>query len=483
MPQNTRHSIPGYCLALGARQTEGCHIWPGSSSRKSWEKKPKRIEYFEKFLLFVALIDDESNRFCFGAFDTFGDLVHKLMCDLVLQKKLIFVSTLQFLLLGGLLGWLAWGDGPEVRRLAWILVLPLGWGMARTRVAASMLVMGYFLASTRGLPVGALVFFGDSAPQWFGWVLWGAACALLTAPFCLLWSPRRRALDWRFPAAAAVSVIPPLAIIGWVNPLAVAGVIFPGFGWAGVVLALGMMSALAVRHWKSIAVLALVSIIANWAAVLIEVKVPSGWQGVDTNFSGQSGAGNDAGHLLASMRRVAWLNQFATTMPANSVRVLPENILGTLDGVAEFSLQATVAALNARGSRLLVGAEVPQPNGQFKNVVMVLGANKGDKQVAIQNIPVPYSMWKPWTSDGAVADLFGRQNWLLVNGLRAGVVVCYEETLAYSLMWMMINKPDLIVAVSNVWWARNTSVPNIQRQMTNSFGRLFGVPVVDSRNF
>lgn len=400
------------------------------------------------------------------------------------DKSFGVVRALQFLVVGGLLGWLAWGAGPDVGRLTWILVLPLAWGMARTRLAASMLVAGYFLAGTRGMPVGSVVFFGDSAPVWFGWALWGGACALLTAPFALLWSSRLSVRAWRFLVAVGVSAIPPLGIVGWVSPLAVAGSIFPGLGWAGLVLALGMMAALVVRSWQIVALLAVLSMVANGAAVLVDVKVPPGWQGVDTNFSGLSGAGSDdAGQVLASMRRVEWVKQFALSVPANSVGVLPEVVLGSFDAVAAYSLRATEAALTARGSRLLAGAVLPQLNGQYKNVVMVLGAENGEKRVAVQNVPVPYGMWKPWASDGAVADVFGRDNVVTVNGLRAGVVVCYEQVLAYSLMWIMVDKPDVIVAVSNVWWARNTSGPNVQLQTADSFGRLFGVAVVVARNF
>lgn len=397
--------------------------------------------------------------------------------------KFLIISAFQFLLIGGLLGWLAWGGGPEVWRLTWILVLPLAWGVAKTRVAASMLVAGYFLVTVREIPVVSVVFFGDSAPRWIGWALWGAACVLMTAPFTLFWSSRRHAIGWRFLGAVIISAIPPWAIVGWMSPLAVAGVIFPGLGWAGLVFALAMMSALVGQCWKCVAVLAILSIVANGAAVSVDVKVPSNWQGVDTNFAGLSGAGrDDASQLLAGMQRVEWVKHYALSVPANSVRVLPETVLGTFDGVSAYSLRETEAALTARGSRLLVGTELSQKNGQYKNVMLVLGSKKDEKWVAVQNIPIPYSMWKPWAADGVVANVFGRDNLVVVDGLKAGVVICYEQMLAYSLLWVMVNRPDVIVAVSNVWWARNTSVSNVQRQMVDSFGRLFRVAVVVARN-
>ena len=114
--------------------------------------------------------------------------------------------------------------------------------------------------------------------------------------------------------------------------------------------------------------------------------------------------------------------------------------------------------------------------------MIVLGAQVGDSLAAIQGIPVPVSMWKPWAPDGAVADVFGRANIVEVNGMRVGVVICYEQLLPFSLLWTMLSRPNVVVAVSNVWWAKETSISEIQLQTVRAFGRLFGVAVVVSRN-
>lgn len=405
------------------------------------------------------------------------------LCSQDAGKSSWLLASFPFLIVGILVGLLGWGSGPEVGRLAWVMLLPFAWGLAGGRWPASMLVVGYYLAGVRGLPIGSVVFFGDTAPGWWGWAFWVAACALLSTPFVLLWSAEQCARPWRFVLAVCLSAVPPLGIIGWVSPLAVAGVIFPGLGWAGVVLMLGAMAALAGRSGRWIMALMAVAVMANGVAFLSEVRAPAGWQGVDTHFSRLSSAGSDdALQLLATMKRVEWVRQFAEGVPAHSVRVLPETVLGSVDGMAELALHDTQATLMARGSRLLAGAELSQADGRYKNLVMVLGAKAGEQRMAVQNIPVPVSMWKPWAPDGAVANIFGMGNVIEVNGALAGVVVCYEQLLPYSLLWVMTSRPDVIVAVSNVWWARDTSIPDIQRQTTDAFGRLFGVAVVAAKN-
>lgn len=396
-------------------------------------------------------------------------------------------SALMYLVVGGLIGWLAWGREPDVWSLAWILLLPIVWGIASRRLSASMIVVGYFLAGTRGLPGGAIVFFGEDAPSWFGWALWLVASALLALPFSVLWSKDAKARGWRFVSAVCLGIVPPLGLIGWCGPALAAGVVFPGLGWLGLAFMLVLLAALVSRCWRVVVGFAAVAFLANLVSC-DGVKVPTDWQGVDTGFSRLSSAGADeAGQVLAGMLRVAWVREFVERVPANAVRVLPETVLGPVNGLTELALQEMGAELAARGSRVLAGGEMIQPDGQYKNSVLVLGARPGEALAAEQGVPVPISMWKPWTNDGAVADVFGHGGAIQVAGVRVGVLVCYEQLLSYSLFWSLLGqgglRPDVLVAVSNVWWARETSIPAIQAQSVAVAGRLFGVGVVSARNF
>lgn len=385
---------------------------------------------------------------------------------------------------GACVGWFAWGGSSEIWPLSGLLILPIGWGMARSRASAGLLMLGYYLASARGLPGGIGVFFGDSAPWWSGWVLWATTNAFLAVPFFVLWSERIGSRPWRFVLAVCVSIAPPLAFIGWVNPLAMAGVLFPGLGWAGLALCMGLFAALVARSGRQIVWLAVVVLVANLAALARDVAAPVGWLGVDTMFSrlGSGGSG-DASVAVATMARVEWMKGFLDSVPAHSVRVLPETILGSYGPVAAWKLEAAIERLSARGSRVLVGAELYTDGDAYKNAVVVLGARDGEDVEAVEGIPVPISMWKPWASDGAVANVWGRGASVEVLGKRASVLVCYEQFLMFTMLKAMVNKPDVLVGVANVWWIRDASMPVVQVQMMESFGRLFGVPVVRARNF
>jgi len=389
-----------------------------------------------------------------------------------------------FAVIGMLVGMMAWGQGPEIWRLGWLLLLPVAWSYLSSRWAAGGLMFAYYLAGARGLPGGVGIFFGEASSWWMGLAFTVGVCTLLTLPFLLLWSAKVGGRGWRFVVAVSVSLVPPLAIIGWINPIMVAGALYPGFGWLGLGLGGGLMYALAGRQWSWAVVMLAAAIAANGWTVGHEVKAPDGWQGVDTHFSRLNGGqpGN-AGELLAAMERVHWIKEFADTVPANSVRMLPETILGPFGASAEWSLREVEAGLASRGSRVLAGAEIYRDDGRYLNAVVVLGANPGEQRMAVQGIPVPVSMWKPWAADGALGAVFSDGGVIGVLDRRVGVLVCYEQLLAFSGLWVMAKSPDVLVGAANAWWVRDATIPVIQGQMMDSFGRLFGVGVVRGVNW
>ncbi|HJV75112.1 MAG TPA: hypothetical protein VJ654_12880 [Noviherbaspirillum sp.] len=400
------------------------------------------------------------------------------------EKPGVWISC-SYALFGGLIGWMSWGASADTWRLLWITLLPLAWGMAETRGCASLVVLAYYLAAARAIPAASSAFFGDASPWWFGWMLWCASSMLLTIPFFILWSERVGSRPLRFVLALCVTVIPPLGLIGWTSILSVAGVLFPGTAWAGVVLSICAFAALVGRRRKWIILFCALSLVINIVEGEGSARVPASWRGADTSFPQLTSSGGvaDPGQLLSALHRIDWIKDFATRVPDDSVTILPETLLGPVSGVTEFALRRTEADLAARKARILVGAEVPQADGRYKNVVLMLGARNNEQRMAVQGIPVPVSMWKPWASEGAVADIFGFGNMIEVKGIKAGVLVCYEQLLPFPFLRTMLKQPNVIVNVSNVWWAKRPDIPNIEHQAVSAFSRLFGVPMVSARNW
>ncbi|MES2879222.1 MAG: hypothetical protein V4713_12430, partial [Pseudomonadota bacterium] len=381
------------------------------------------------------------------------------------------IEPFVFPIIGAGASWLSWGVDAAPWRLLWILTLPVCWGLVQKRSSAYLLALGYYLSGARDMVGGATVFYGDATPIWFGLVMLILSSALLAFPFGLFWTRDQARRPGRFVIGVCAVSIPPLAIIGWLSPLTVAGTLFPHLGWAGLMLVVALFFVLAARQWAWVITLATVAMVANLVSAGTEVNPPSQWGGMDTSFAKLAGTGHDqAAQKSAALRRIDWLTRSIANMPVDSVLILPETILGELDGVGRAALQDTEDALKVRRSRVLAGAELSLPNGQYQNALVVLGAQSGEDRSAIQSIPVPVTMWKPWASDGAVADLMARGNTITVKGQRVGVAICHEQLLSFSLMRLMLDQPTVIAAVSNVWWASTTTIPIIQQQSVQAFG-------------
>lgn len=387
--------------------------------------------------------------------------------------------------IGACVGLLAWNFGASVASLFAILALPVAWARTVNRSSAAWLMAGYFLISSAGAIPGIPVFFGQPAALWMGVAAWLAFCVAATLPFALLWTSNVLWRPWQFVGAIAVLTLPPFGVIGMLNPIAVAGALFPWLSWYGLLLTFALLLVLGYRNVRWTIIMACMAFVSNGLALLGTPVPPSGWKGIDTHFSGLSSTSNrDAGQILAAMDRVHWVNRLATTIPPNSVVVLPETVLGSLDGVTRAMLASTESQLRAQGSYILVGAELPQPDGRYHNAVVALGAPIDQPVSALQTVPVPFAMWKPWASEGAIATPWdNRPKHIRIKGVDVAVSVCYEQLLPFALIAAMVDEPKVLVAVSNVWWAGGTTVPRIQKRTTDAITRLFGIAKVRADNF
>lgn len=387
-----------------------------------------------------------------------------------------FVQSL--LALAAALTGLAWG----VEGLPWAIglsvFLPFLWHKAGNRWAGGAIALAYYLAASRAMPLSTGIFFEASAPAAFGWALWLAVGLANAALWAALWSADSKKRIWRLPAVLLLTAIPPIGLVGWANPLTAAGVFFPEAGWVGLLLLVGFMASCMTGRLPAIAVFAVAAIGANVSAALWPQTPPaSGWAGVDTSY-GKLATGSD--DYMAAYGRLQAVKGLAETTPAGSVLVLPETVLGRFGEAAEAELTETSRRLDSRGATVLVGAEVASADGRgLQNVLVALGAGHG--QQLVQRVPIPIGMWKPWASESVVADPLGH-GVAQVAGRQVGYLICYEQILVFPVLRSMLDRPDVLVAVANSWWARGTSAPVIQRQVTALWGRLFARPVIQAFN-
>lgn len=366
------------------------------------------------------------------------------------------------------------------------MVFPLLWSKASSRSIASLVAAGYFLAASRGLPQGVANFY--SADLWPGLVLWAIASASFVIVHAAFWTkPRgrhsygKRATDGAralcYLVAMVLTGLPPFGITGWAHPLTAAGVLFSGSGWWGLGATVILLVFMTGRRWQiAIAVLGVLHVwsATNWTPP----KLSPGWLAVDLKqgkYLGRYGSLQYHRDLIATARKAAESDKDVRVV------VLPESALGSWTPTVERAWQEGL-----RGSNLtaIAGAVVIDTKG-YDNVMVAISADNA-RVLYRERMPVPGSMWQPWLQwigqrGGARADFFSNPM-VSVDEVRIAPLICYEQLILWPILQTMLHAPELIVAVGNGWWTKNTSIVAIQKASVSAWASLFGLPVVMAFN-
>jgi predicted amidohydrolase len=385
-----------------------------------------------------------------------------------------------------LVGWVAWSG--EVLTLPVVLLLPALWAASPSRTVAAAVAAGYFLAASRGLPQGAAEFFGSSV--WIGFVLWIAAAMPFVAVHALLWTKwedrrwkrrrrpragRGRNTPLRYGVIMVLMAVPPCGITGWAHPITATGVLLPGWGWWGLGATAFGLCAMTTRLAPVVALAAVVATAIS-AADWSQPSAPEGWRGVDTAVGAAFGRA-DAFDQQRSLIAHVWQE----SAEGVQVIVLPESALGILTPTVERLWGEALADLHIT---VIAGAAVINTEGY--DTVMVALDRRGARILYRERMPVPVAMWQPWRSwfslSGGASGTFFSAPFVEVAGQRIAPLICYEQLLVWPVLQSAFHRPDRIVAIANGWWAKDTSIPAIQRTSVEAWARLFDLPVVNAFN-
>lgn len=375
---------------------------------------------------------------------------------------------------GAFLGWLSWISGASTHfffisaiALSWL------WGAAPGRKSASLLFLGYFLAGAMDTPEMA-----DTFGVPFGKSLWIAHAALLALPFGILHGPTNKAL--RFAVSLLVTTLPPLGILGWLSPLLAAGVMFPGWGLAGLggmLVVLGLVSTAPVMHnkWIKTGVIGSVffaSVVFDLVGTPYHLPAP-GWFGQNTAM------GRYPTDIEGQYGRHQTLMDMATASVEQGAKVVlfPEEIAGEWGAAVQAIWGRVDEKAKEKGATVLLGASTIE-NGDRMNSLVAIGA---DSFTARARLPMPVSMWKPWSDDGYKANIFS-SGLYIVQGEAVAASICYEDFLLWPLAWSFIaGQPVAVLSAGNNWFG-NVSASRIQRTSIELQARLYGVPLIRAVN-
>jgi len=367
-------------------------------------------------------------------------------------------------------GTVAWSGNVLLIPVA--LVFPVLWFLARHRSVAALVSTGYFLSASRGLPQGVASFYASDL--WPGLLLWLVASTSFVVIHIVLWTNRLAICSHRYFVAAAVMALPPFGVTGWAHPATAAGVLFPGWGWWGLVAITGVLMGLATRKWPMLAVI----VAGFWiwsAATWTDPRPPDGWQGVDLHMGSSLGR-NDGFRWHRNL-----IAQVEDRASGTKAIVLPESALGLWTPTVE---KLWIRSLQDKDLLVIAGAATIDADG-YDNVLIALSA-EGSSVLYRERMPVPGSMWQPWRSwlgeSGGARAYFFANPVATVGDRELAPLICYELLVVWPALQSMLYDPDLVLAVGNGWWTKHTSIVAIQRANARAWAMLFAKPLVLSFN-
>ncbi len=271
--------------------------------------------------------------------------------------------------------------------------------------------LSYYGAALWPLIPAARNFFGLDFSALTAVALWAISAMLLALPWMLVWSPNHIQGPWRAPLGLALTLVPPLGIIGWASPLTAAGVLFPGTAWLGLVLCAVSGGALAARPRLAAAVLATFSLVSN--VVVSDAQPLPGWQAVDTLFGGIA---HGSPSPIQTYETAEWIQREALDSKAEVI-VFPETVVPTWTPATDEFWQPTLDQLQSSGKTILVGARMPTASHSAASSLYDFSADLAALSGAAPRM-VPAIDWK---ADSTTEPSFAYDNGLILRGAQDGL--------------------------------------------------------------
>lgn len=365
----------------------------------------------------------------------------------------------------GAIGW-----SGHTLALATGILFPALWAFAPSRVAAALVALAHFLSASRGLPSGTAIYFGSDIS--IGLMFWFGASLVFVAVHTVLWTAKpgwQRSI--RYLIAVILLSIPPVGIVGWASPVTAAGVLLPGWGWLGLATTVTGLVIMTTKFWLLPTLTgagAFYWSAANWTPP----TVPDGWAGIDTSF-----------HFAEVAQYADYAQQTATIAKVKEavgqgaqIVVLPESALGIWTETTRRLWTRELADLDV----IVNGGSTVIDQAGYDNV-MVEVSGAGAEIIYRQRMPVPVSMWQPWTEGGAHAQFFANPV-VDFSGVPILPLICYEQLIIWPVLQSMLYDPEVIVATGNGWWTGDTNIVPIQKASAEAWASLFGLPLVFAFN-
>jgi hypothetical protein len=381
------------------------------------------------------------------------------------------VNSVLLFSISSMIGGLGWSGHPSVHFLA--LLYPFVYIYSRRRLDTLSAVF-YYAASTWPAIPGTQSFFQTGHHLAQPLLVWAALTALGALPWILFYSRRFPSLSAI--AALAVLALPPLSLVTVAHPLIASGAWFPGTRWFGLALPLILIAAhkrLGTSLTLAVMMLAPLAVHARFLRPAADPHIVA----VNTNFGS---APSQPASTFDRQRVERTLEQIAVAHP-NTLLIFPESVIPDWSAAHESRWASTFAQLYAQRTGILIGTTIPIPNTEAsRNILLSRGYT--ERLSYVQRVPIPVGMWQPAESRRGFPLSLRFPATIRVWNRRAGVLMCYEQFAFWPAIQTMQRNPEMLIAPSNLYWARNTPIPATQHLAAEDWADLWAIPLYEARN-
>ena len=382
-------------------------------------------------------------------------------------------QTLLYIALSIAIGFIAWDS-----YLPMAILIPVIWSKSTTKKTAWLVGVFYHLTASRGIIFGVPVFFDSTVLH--GIAFWAVAGLIQSLPYFLCSYVRNSYIA--ISVLLIALILPPIGIVGWANPLTAAGVIFPGYGFAGLFLTLCLIWFMVWLYNKNTILIGICAMAIIFYPLIIGSRVMGNIQiqGSITNFAGNPANLGDK-FQRDYQKFIKTYNQYSGS--EFKTLVLPESTGGIWTDSTKHLWSRWQRNLQ-KDQVVVLPTLLPESNKTLKTNNTLVEMKKDEFNVLYKaRQSVPLAMWKPWSKDNV------KNNWFEnpvfeISGKKATALICYEAYLIWPVLQSFLSgNPEIILFVSNHWWSKNTSLLSIQKTCVNAWASLFATQVVSAINF
>ncbi len=189
-------------------------------------------------------------------------------------------------------------------------------------------------------------------------------------------------------------------------------------------------------------------------------------------------------HARASAQAIrrpsARLQQIALAHP-NALLIFPESVIPDWSAAHDARWASTFAQLNPQRTGILIGTTIPIPNTDSQPQCPALPWLHG---ASLLRSARAHSSWNVAVRRIAprISAIASFSATIRVWNRRAGVLLCYEQMAFWPAVETMARDPEMLIAPSNLYWARNTPIPAIQHLAAQDWADLWAIPLYEARN-